>query len=95
MVEVDSADNLAAGFATLRGAGADAFLVLADPLWNVVRPRLLELVAQSGLPTLHTGRAFVDEGGLMSDATRTGVNSRLGGQYVARILKGERQRIFP
>src|SRR5262249_47351765 len=49
-----------------RDQGADALLVLEDPLFFVHRARLAGLAAQHRLATMYTSREHVDAGGLIA-----------------------------
>ena len=47
------------------------------------------------LPAIYTVREFPEAGGLMSYGASTRDGGRLGGVYVARILKGEKPANMP
>lgn len=82
-------------FATMTGRKIEALLVGADPFFNNSRARLIALVAQHRLPAIYEWRDFTVEGGLMSYGTVKEDAYRQTGNYVGRILKGERPANLP
>jgi len=68
--------------------GADALLVLRSPLFGRDRDRIIALAVQYRLPTMFSGRVWVEAGGLMSYGADTADMYRRAATYVAKILKG-------
>jgi putative ABC transport system substrate-binding protein len=65
---------------------------------NTRQKQIIELAAESRLPTLYATRAAVMLGGLMSYGVPTNVTNdlyRLAGIYAGRILKGEMPAELP
>jgi putative tryptophan/tyrosine transport system substrate-binding protein len=88
-LEVRSPDTFASAFATMRREGADALLVLRDPLLlDRYRSDIAALALQHRLPTMYGWRAFVEAGGLMSYGPRVSDLFRRAAYYVDRIVKG-------
>jgi len=82
-------------FAAMTNRNAEALLVGADPFFNNSRGRLIALVAQHRLPAIYEWRDFAVEGGLMSYGTVKEDAYRQTGNYVGRILKGEKPSDLP
>jgi putative ABC transport system substrate-binding protein len=57
--------------------------------------RLAELVSKARLPSIYGGRAFVDDGGLMSYGVSWGDQIRRSAGYIDKILKGARPGDLP
>jgi len=74
---------------------ADSLYVLGDPLSFIHRARIAELAVQRRLPTIHTGRAGVEAGGLLSYGPRLAEIWARAAGYVDKILKGARPRDLP
>ena len=66
LVEARGPDAFDSAFAAMTSAHAGALLVLGDTMFFEHRRRLAELAATSHLPTMHSIRAFVEAGGLIS-----------------------------
>jgi putative tryptophan/tyrosine transport system substrate-binding protein len=58
-------------------------------------PRIVQLAARARRPAIYPDRAFVEAGGLMSYGTDAQVAMKLAGEYVARILAGEKPADMP
>jgi putative ABC transport system substrate-binding protein len=95
-VEVRSDDDLKptfssfvkASFATFAERKAGALLVGASPLFDSNREELAMLAVRQKLPAIYQAREYVVDGGLMSYGASNGDAFRLGGRYVAQILRG-------
>jgi putative tryptophan/tyrosine transport system substrate-binding protein len=96
-VEVHHADELDTAFAAMTRAGADALLVIADPL--LINPllsgRIADLAAQSRLPAMYSWKFFVEAGGLISYGPNNLDVSRHAAIYVDKILKGAKPADLP
>ena len=75
--------------------GADALYVLGDPLSFIHRARIVELATQRRLPTIHTLRANVEAGGLLSYGPKLSELYRRAATYVDKILKGTKPADLP
>ena len=87
-LEVRGLDDFAGAFAAARTGRADGLILLAGPGPGEHRARLVDLAAQSRLPTMYYGRAFAEAGGLMSYGATDHDMARRAASYVDRILKG-------
>ena len=94
-VELNDAANLEGAFDSAKNWGADALIVLSNPLSLAYRTRIAELAARAGLPTIYLYRAHVDAGGLISYGPDLPDMFRRAGGYVARILAGTKPADLP
>jgi putative ABC transport system substrate-binding protein len=75
--------------------GGDAVLVSADTLMFQNRAMLVNLAARHMLPAAYPIREFVAGGGLMSYGTNCSEAYRQVGDYVGRVLNGEKPENLP
>jgi putative ABC transport system substrate-binding protein len=94
-LEVRGLDDFVGAFAAARQGRAEGLIVLAGPVISDYRARLVDLAAQSRLPTMYWQRAFVEAGGLMSYAASDHAIYRRAASYVDRILKGAKPADLP
>jgi putative ABC transport system substrate-binding protein len=94
-VEVRGRDDFEGAFAAARQGRAEGLAILADPVTFDDRARLVDLVAQSRLPTIYWDRVFAEAGGLMSYAASSRDMNRRAAYYVDRLLKGGKPADLP
>lgn len=94
-VEARNADDLEAAFAAIANMHPDAVLVSADALMFQNRATLVHLAAHYMLPATYPIREFVKDGGLMSYGTNYSEAYRQVGDYVGRVLNGEKPENLP
>jgi putative ABC transport system substrate-binding protein len=95
-LEVRGLDEFEGAFAAARTGRADGLIVLAFPPGTAEdHARLVDLAAQSRLPTIYWDRVFAKAGGLMSYAASEHDLSRRAASYVDRILKGAKPADLP
>ncbi len=94
-VEARGPDAFDSAFAAMTSAHAGALLVLGDAVFRLHRSRLAELAAMRHLPTMHTARAYVEAGGLMSYGASVLDINRRAAVYVDKILKGAKPADLP
>jgi putative ABC transport system substrate-binding protein len=94
-LELKNAANLDGAFNEAKDWGADALIVLSNPLSLAYRTRVGELAAKADLPTIYLYRAHADAGGLISYGPDLPDMFRRCGGYVARILGGTRPADLP
>jgi len=82
-------------FARLAELGAGGLVVVSGPFFVSQGARLATLALRHRVPTLFYTREFADAGGLASYGGNLTESHRLSGQYVGRILKGEKPGDLP
>jgi putative ABC transport system substrate-binding protein len=93
--DVGNERDIEAAFATLVQGGAGALLVGASAFLNSQRERLAALGARHKLATIFPWREAATAGGLMSYGASQTDAYRLAGNYVGRILAGEKPANLP
>ena len=82
-------------FVSIRQRQVRALVVSSDPFFFTERVKLVVLMARDGVPTIFADREQAEAGGLISyGASRTDAY-RQAGNYVGRILKGEKPGELP
>ena|SRR5207302_5540182 len=77
-------------------AGADALIVLSDPLlMDSLRGRVTDLAATHRRAAMYDWRMYVDAGGLMSYGPSLADTHRRAAVYVDKILKGAKPADLP
>jgi putative tryptophan/tyrosine transport system substrate-binding protein len=94
-VEFNDAANLEGAFDSAKNWGADALIVLSNPLNLAYRTRIGELAAKARLPTIYLYRPHVDAGGLISYGPDLPDMFRRAGGYIGRILGGTKPADLP
>jgi putative ABC transport system substrate-binding protein len=95
-VELRRADEVDHAFGAMTQGGAEALVVLPEPLLiDGLRGRIAELAAASRLPAMYGWRMYVEAGGLMSYGPSLPDLRRRAASYVARILKGAKPGDLP
>ena len=95
-VELRRAEELDTAFAAMTQAGANALIVLAEPLLiNPQRKRIVDLAAKNRLPAMYNWKADADAGGLMSYGPSELEVPALLAAYVDKILKGAKPADLP
>lgn len=87
--------EIAAAFDAFATQALDGILIGHDPYFNNQREQIVMLVDRLGLPAVYEHRAFIEAGGLMSYGNVIEDNYRIGGEYIGRILKGEKPADLP
>jgi putative tryptophan/tyrosine transport system substrate-binding protein len=90
-----TAREIETAFAEFKRRGVAALLVGDDPFYNTERTLLISLAARDRIPAIYYASNFVLAGGLISYGSDQTETYRLGGVYVARILKGEKPQDLP
>ena len=94
-LEVRDPREMEAAFDAVRREPPDGLLLLADPLTNSMRARIVEFAREMRLPAIYETREFVEAGGLMSYGPNIVTMARRAAYYVDRILKGAKPGDLP
>jgi putative ABC transport system substrate-binding protein len=95
LLEVREPEALDNAFQVARQGRAEVLTVVTTGLINSHRPRIINLAANSRLPTIYSSPDFVLEGGLMSYASDPVAQHRRAATYVDKILKGTKPTDLP
>jgi ABC-type uncharacterized transport system substrate-binding protein len=95
VVEARSPGDLDAAFRVARQKRVEALDVVATGLMTSHRARVVNLAANSRLPTTYSSRDFVLAGGLMSYAADPAALTDRAATYVDKILKGAKPGDLP
>jgi putative tryptophan/tyrosine transport system substrate-binding protein len=82
-------------FSAIAGSGAQAVVVLPDPMFLANRQQLVELSNRSRLPAIYMETGFVAVGGLISYGPNFTELFRRAAAYVDKILKGAKPGDLP
>jgi putative ABC transport system substrate-binding protein len=82
-------------FATMAARPGSALLVNADPFFFIRGAQITALAARHAVPAIFYDREFAVSGGLISYGTDLPTAWGQAGDYVARILKGEKPADLP
>jgi putative tryptophan/tyrosine transport system substrate-binding protein len=93
--EASTDDDLKTAFETMAKRKVGTVDVVADVFFTSRRDEIVALAAQYAIPASYSFRDFVIAGGLMSYGTDLREPSRVAGNYVGRILKGEKPADLP
>jgi putative tryptophan/tyrosine transport system substrate-binding protein len=96
VVELHRAEDLDQAFGAMTHAGAEALVVLAEPLLiDGLRSQITERAATSRLPAIYGWRMYVEAGGLMAYGPSLPDLRRRAAVYVDKILKGAKPADLP
>ena len=93
--EVREPSQFDTAFATIAAGGAQALVVVIDPLTVRYRGRIVELAMKKRLPAMYGFREFVDAGGLMAYGVNVPSLCRRAAVYADKILKGTKAGDLP
>jgi putative ABC transport system substrate-binding protein len=94
VVAAGNESDLDGAIAKLIQLKAGAFLTATDALFNNYL-EVVALAARHRIPTIYSGREFVDAGGLMSYGASRAETIRVVADYTSRILKGTKPSDLP
>jgi putative ABC transport system substrate-binding protein len=95
VVHAASEGEFDAAFAALAARRTGAVLIANDPLFTTRRERIIALAGRYAIPTIYTTREFAESGGLISYGPNLADVYRLAGNYVGRILRGDKPTDLP
>jgi putative ABC transport system substrate-binding protein len=93
--EASTEDDLKTAFETMAKRKVGAVDVVPDVFFTSRRAQIVALAAQHAIPASYSFPDFVTAGGLMSYGADLRETSRVAGNYVGRILKGEKPADLP
>ena len=82
-------------FKAAKSGRSDALIVVANPMVNFHRKRVIELAGLERLPAMYEDRSFVEGGGLLSYAGNIIDVYRGAANYVDKIVKGAKPAELP
>lgn len=94
-VDVLGRKDIETGFRAASKRRADAVLTLSGPILNPHRKEVAKLAVKHRLPVIHTGREYVEAGGLIAYGVSTDDLARRAATYVDKILKGAKPADLP
>jgi putative ABC transport system substrate-binding protein len=95
VVDLRDARELVGAFDQLRRQGADALVVVSDPMLHDQSRRIIELAERNRLPTVFEQRLFTDRGGLLSYGPGRLDRFQRAAVYIDRILRGAKPAELP
>lgn len=93
--EASSRESLARTFEAMAADRPDALFVTPDPYFTVLRSEFVALADRHRIPVSYGNREYVVSGGLMSYGPDIAGSYRQVGEYVGRILKGDKAGDLP
>jgi putative ABC transport system substrate-binding protein len=95
VIDARGLDDFDRAFSDMKRTRVEALTVLATPVFDAERRRLVDLVARSRLPAVYSFAFYVEAGGLMSYGPDVRDNFRRAAAYVDKILKGAKPGDLP
>ena len=93
--EAREPDQFERAFASMAADGAQALIVVIDPLTVRYRARIVELAAKNRLPAMYGFREFTEAGGLLAYGVSVPSLCRRAAVFVDKILKGTKPGDIP
>jgi putative tryptophan/tyrosine transport system substrate-binding protein len=84
-----------AGFAAMKQEGAEALVVLVNPIFFLQRKQIIDRATDHRLPAIYEWKGFAQSGGLISYGAVVGEVYRRAAGYVDKILKGAKPGDLP
>lgn len=94
-IDISAEANMQDAFGAMSSAGAQALVVLTDPVLFSERKLTVELANAKRLPAVYPFEGYVEDGGLMSYGPSDADLFRRAAGYVDRILRGARPGDLP
>lgn len=82
-------------FAAMTADGADALLVLADPMFILHQAAVVDFARRNRLPAMYGVKVYAAAGGLMAFGPKMEDQFRRAASYVDKIVKGARPADLP
>jgi putative ABC transport system substrate-binding protein len=88
ILDITGPDDVATAFRNAKTGRAEAILVTADQVVNLLAAQISALALSNRLPTMFSNRLLLDAGGLMAYSIDFAASYRRAATYVDKILKG-------
>jgi putative tryptophan/tyrosine transport system substrate-binding protein len=95
IINVGTEGHIDGALAAITQQKIGALIVSSDPLFFLERKKLVVLAARYALPTIFADREQAEAGGLISYGASRPEAYRQAGNYIGRVLKGERAGDLP
>jgi putative ABC transport system substrate-binding protein len=95
ILNADVPSDVDAAFSTLRQRGIRTLLVGGGPFFTARRQQIVALAARDGVTAMYGNREFIEEGGLICYGNDIAKAYQRAGEYVARLLHGDRAAELP
>lgn len=92
---VRNPDDIDRAFEAIAKRRVDGLLLESDPIFNVNRTKIIDLVAKNKLPAVYPERRWVEDGGMMGYGTDLIEVARRAAIFVDKILKGAKPAELP
>src|SRR5215831_1279854 len=93
--EIRRAEDIVPLFEAIKDRADALYVIGSDPLVSTKRIAISTLAAAARLPTIHSGREYVEAGGLLSYGPNYVDLFRRAGNYVDKILRGANPADLP
>ena len=94
-LDVQDAKDIEPVIRTAAKGRADALMVLGNPIFNLQRQQVIDLVVKHRLPATYSQPEYVEAGGFMTYGTNYPELFRRAATYVDKILKGAKPADLP
>ena len=95
LVEITDIEELTNAIEGAKARGADAFLIIPDPVFNNPSNRIPDVMARVAVPALYGQRQAAEAGGLISYGSDLIAIARRHAHFVDRVLRGARPSELP
>jgi ABC-type uncharacterized transport system substrate-binding protein len=95
IVNASTGGQIDAAFATISQQRIGALIVSSDPLFFIERNKLVVLTARHALPAIFADREQAEAGGLISYGASRPDAYRQAGNYLGRVVNGEKPADLP
>jgi putative ABC transport system substrate-binding protein len=94
-LRIDNVDLIRDALEQARSQQLDGLIFASSPIFTANAARIVELVQQTGLPSVYEARVLVERGGLMSYGPNLNETFRRAAFYADRLLKGTKPPDLP
>ena len=95
LVAITDIEELTNAIEGAKARGADAFLIIPDPVFNNPANRIPDIMARVAVPALYGQRQAAEAGGLISYGSDLIAIARRHAHFVDRVLRGVRPSELP